>query len=129
MKIAPIFIVLLLMTNCVDKNVQLSKDRLLVGDWILTEMTHDDEKVNDISSKILYQFTADRQLVIKQEGTRNVAKYIFKNNILIVDDGVITKIKEQIVVTQLDKNLLILSFKIDGFPATMKFVRESAVLN
>lgn len=128
MKIAPIFITILLLTGCVDKNIQLSSDRLLVGDWVLTEMQHGDESVSEISSEVLYQFTADRQLVIKQDGTRNVAKYSFKNNVITVDDGVITQIKEKIIVTKLDKTFLVLSFKIDGFPATMKFARKSVVL-
>lgn len=128
MKIAPIFITLLLFASCVNKNIQLSSDRLLVGDWVLTEMHHGEESVSEISSEILYQFTADRQLVIKQEGTRNVAKYTFNNNVIVVNDGAITQIQEKIMVTQLDKTFLVLSFKIDGFPATMKFARKSEVL-
>ena len=114
--------------GCGSKNVQFAQDRLLVGEWLLTDLKHGDETISEITYELIYQFTADKQLVIKSKDKREAAKYVFSNNLLIVDDGNITKIKEKIKIEKLDKTELILAFKMDGKDARMTFKRQSKVL-
>ena len=81
-----------------NKNVQLGQDRLLIGEWMLTSMQNGEKAIANTSYEVIYQFTADKQLVIKTPNKRDASKYTFANNLLIVDDGNITNIKEKIQV-------------------------------
>lgn len=115
--------------GCGGKNIQLEQDRLLIGEWALTNMIFGEENVKAEQQAIIYQFTADKQLIIKTSEKKESSSYAFSNHLLVVDDGNITRIKEKIEVKKLTKTTLVLSFKMDGKNAEMSFVRQSKVLN
>ena len=115
----------IIIQSCVDKGLRQSSDKLIVGDWQLVEIKDGTETIKEFPTTTLFQFTADRQLVIDMPNRRSSAKYMIENSMIIVEDGLITNIKESINILSLTKKELMLSFKMDGKPVMMKFNRKN----
>lgn len=122
--IAVVGLAFVMSVGCVDKGVQSDFKKLIVGDWELTELRQGANTYTEIPSEVLFQFTSDRQIVVKMNGNRDKAKYYLKENMIIVDDGVITNITEKIKIDALNKKELVITFKMDGEVALMKFRRK-----
>lgn len=125
MKIRPIalfILTILLSTSCTQKNLYKDFNRLIVGKWKLDTLTKGTNEVK-ASTKTTFQFTADRQVIITNNDKEQKASYFIREDILTVDDGVITDIREELKIEKLDNDSFVISFKIDGQASKMNFKR------
>ncbi len=121
---AVVIMILVMNDSCVDRGVQQDYNKLIVGDWALVELRQGAEVYTKMPSEVLFQFTSDRQIVVKMAGNRDKAKYYLKDGNIVVDDGAITNIKENIKINTLNKKELVITFKMDGEISLMKFNRK-----
>ncbi len=129
MKIRPIALFILaivLSASCTQKNLNKDFNRLIVGKWKLATLTKGTNEIK-AATETIFQFTADRQMIIKNNDKRQKTTYFIKNDILTVDDGVITDIREELKIEKLDNENFIISFKIDGNESKMNFKRLQQV--
>ena len=125
MKIRPIALFILaiaLSVSCTQKNLNQDFNRLIVGKWKLSTLTKGEKEVKAATETTFY-FTADRQMIIKNNDKEQKTNYFIKGDALIVDDGVITDIREELKIEKLDTETFIISFKIDGNESKMNFKR------
>ena len=125
MKIRPIALFILaiaLSASCTQKNLNKDFNRLIVGKWKLSTLTKGEKEVKAATETTFY-FTADRQMIIKNNDKEQKTNYFIKGDALIVDDGVITDIREELKIEKLDTETFIISFKIDGNESKMNFKR------
>lgn len=124
MKIRPIALFILTIVfsvSCTQKNL-ISKDlnRLIVGKWQLETLIKGTTEV-EASTETIFHFTADRQMIISNDGKEQKTNYFIREDILTVDDGVITDIREELKIEKLDDENFVISFKVDGQEAKMSF--------
>ena len=125
MKIRPIILFILtvaISVSCTQKNIQTDFNRLIVGKWKLDTLMKGDTEVK-ASTETIFNFTADRQVIIKNDDKNQKASYFIRQDVLTVDDGIITDIREELKIEKLNKEIFIISFKIDGQESKMNFKR------
>jgi hypothetical protein len=122
-KIRPIALFILaiaLSASCTQKNLNKDFNRLIVGKWKLSTLTKGAEEVKAYTNTTFY-FTADRQMIINNNDKEQKTSYFIRENILNVNDGIITDIQEELKIEHLDNETFTISFKIDGQEAKMNF--------
>jgi hypothetical protein len=127
-KIRPNTLFILIMSftilSCTPKSLAKDFNRLIVGEWKLITMVKGTSEVKT-KTETIFHFTADRQLIIKNNDKTQKVSYFIVEDILNVDDGVITEIREELKIEKLDQNTFVISFEMDGQKSKMIFEKKN----